>query len=78
MTKNCALKTIAVISFGGMLFSGVLSYRELFLGQCQLSFVRCGIATGPILGLPACVYGFLMYSLVFLVSLFGISAKKAK
>ncbi len=76
MTKNLALNIVFVISIIGLGFSGILSYRELFLGECQLAFVGCGVATGPIFGLPACVYGFFMYLLVFIFSLLGLRSKK--
>ncbi len=76
MSKLLSLKIIAFISFIGILFSGVLSYRELFLGSCNLSFVSCGTKTGPIFGLPACIYGFGMYTIVFIISVWGICSKK--
>lgn len=76
MKKHQALKAISVISFGGVLFSGFLSYRELFMGNCDLGFVRCGVNTGPIFGLPSCVYGFAMYLIVFVVSLIGVRSKE--
>ncbi len=76
MTKQLALKTIIVISLGGMLFSGFLSYRELFAGSCNLGFVRCGVNTGPIFGMPACVYGLVMYTVVFITSLLGYKSKQ--
>lgn len=76
MKSKTALKIIALFSFAGVLFSGTLSYRELFLGACQLGFVGCGVNTGKILGLPSCVYGFFMYLLVFIVSVLGLRSKK--
>jgi len=68
--KQLALQVILVISIAGMLFSGYLSYYELFgeacpLGGCQALF-----------GLPVCVYGFVMYLAVFVISLLGIKSKK--
>ncbi|OGD84738.1 hypothetical protein A2165_03135 [Candidatus Curtissbacteria bacterium RBG_13_40_7] len=76
MSGKTALKIILVISIAGLLFSGFLSYRELFLGDCDLGFVSCGTKTGPIFGLPACVYGFVMYLIVFVVSFLGLRSKK--
>jgi len=72
MTKQCALKTILVISIAGILFSGFLSYQELF-GNCE---VGCSSPTSHLLSIPVCVYGFIMYTIVFLVSLIGIKSKK--
>ena len=76
MTKYKALKVILVISVLGVLFSGYLSYRELFMGSCNLGFVKCGVNTPPIAGVPACVYGLVMYLSVLLISALGIKAKK--
>jgi len=72
-TKQNSLLAIIVISIIGVLFSGFLSYRELFLGNCNLGFVSCGATVGSV---PACVYGLLMYSLVLIVSVLGYRSKK--
>lgn len=73
LTKQNSLLVIIVISIIGVLFSGFLSYRELFLGNCNLGFVSCGATVGSV---PACVYGLLMYSLVLIVSVLGYRSKK--
>jgi uncharacterized protein with PQ loop repeat len=73
MKQKTALKTILVISIAGFLFSGYLSYYEIWGGGCKLSFLQCGsfrLAT-----LPACVYGFIMYMAVFIISLLGLTKK---
>ena len=72
MTKDKALKIILIISVVGILFSGTLSYQEVIVKGCT---VGCGQA-GLILGLPACVYGLIMYSVVFVVALLGYKSKK--
>jgi uncharacterized membrane protein len=72
-TKQNSLLVIMVISVIGVLFSGFLSYRELFAGSCNLGFVSCGATVGSI---PACIYGLLMYSLVLIVSVLGYRSKK--
>ena len=76
LKKQTALKAIMVISIIGVIFSGILSYREIFLGNCNLGFVRCGVNTGPIFGLPACVFGLAMYLTVFTISLIGYRSEK--
>jgi hypothetical protein len=53
-----------------MTFSGYLSYFELVQDSCPLG--GCSI----LLGLPTCVYGFIMYLLVFLTSILGIKTGK--
>jgi hypothetical protein len=70
-TKKLALKIIMWISVAGMAFSGYLSYTELFQKVCAL-----GGGCTSIIGLPSCVYGFVMYAIVFVISLFGLKAKK--
>ena len=71
MNKNTALKIILVISLGGMLFSGYLSYGELIQKICPL-----GGGCSNLFGLPTCVYGFVMYTLILLTSILGLKAKK--
>lgn len=75
MKQKTALFVIGIIALGGLLFSGYLSYNELFAGGCNLNFISCGTRTGPIFGLPACVYGFFMYLTVFIITLFGLRNK---
>ena len=71
MKKQTALKAILGISIAGILFSGFLSYNELFVGQAS-----CGVSSGINLGLPACVYGFIMYTIVFIIALLGLKTKR--
>lgn len=66
MKKNNALKTIFGISIAGMLFSGYLSYTELIKDVCALG------GCSSIGGIPTCVYGFVMYLLVFIIALIGL------
>jgi len=76
MKKQTALKTIFWISIAGMLFSGYLSYMELFAGKTACGAATCGAAAAINLGLPACVYGFIMYTIVFIIALLGLNARK--
>lgn len=69
MKSRTALKTIMWLSILGMLFSGYLSYAELFRKFCAL-----GTCTN-VAGVPACVYGFVMYLIVFVISLLGLKNK---
>ncbi len=71
MNKQLSLKIIFGISIAGMLFSGYLSYGELFTRVCPI-----GGGCSYVLGAPACVYGFVMYAVVFGVSLAGILGKQ--
>ncbi|MEK6937465.1 MAG: hypothetical protein AABX04_00330 [Nanoarchaeota archaeon] len=71
MTPKTALTLVLLISLGGMAFSGYLSYGELFQGSCPVSG-----GCSSVLGLPACVYGFVMYLLVSIVCILGLKEKK--
>lgn len=70
MKRTTALKTILAIAIAGILFSGYLSYGELLLRECSID--GCSFA----LGLPVCVYGFLMYAFILIVSILGLRAAK--
>ena len=70
MTKNRALKIILAVAVAGMLFSGYLSYGELVKNVCTIG--GCSYA----LGLPVCVYGFFMYTIVLILGITGLRAKQ--
>ncbi len=71
MKKNDYLKIILLFSFFGMLFSGYLSYGELF----GSSGGTCGITSSLIFGLPSCVYGFLMYVIIGILAFLGLKSE---
>jgi uncharacterized membrane protein len=75
MKKESALKIILIISIAGILFSGYLSYTELFAGFCGATKLGMGACTN-VLKIPACVYGFFMYLIVFIISIIGLNSKK--
>ena len=64
-----ALTIILIISIAGLLFSGYLSYNEIFNAICPLG------GCSNLLGLPTCVYGFVMYLAVFIIALLGLISK---
>ena len=66
MKPNVSLTVILLISIVGVLFSGYLSYSEIFQGHCPLG--SCP-QVGP---LPACVYGLIMYLLILILSYLGL------
>ena len=74
MNPHRALVTIFIVSICGLLFSGYLSYFELFKTAPGASCPTVGPADS-IFGYPACVYGFFMYMLVAIISLLGLLAK---
>jgi len=75
MKKDLALKIILIISIAGMLFSGYLSYTEIFAGFCGSQKLGMGSCTN-VFQIPACVYGFVMYLIVFIITILGIKSKK--
>jgi hypothetical protein len=70
MTMNRALQIILAIGVFGLLFSGVLTYRELFAVAAE----TCPApgAPGTVFGYPACVYGFFMYLAITVVAGLGL------
>jgi len=72
MKKQTALKTIFGISLAGVLFSGYLSYVEIFQQVCGLG----GACSTEIFTLPSCVYGFVVFLAIFIVSIIGLKSKQ--
>ena len=72
MNKKTALKVVSGIALIGVLFSGYLSYTEIFQQTCALG----GGCTITIFSLPSCVYGFLMYLIVLIIALVGLKSKE--
>jgi len=76
MSSKTSLKIILILSIAGLLFSGYLSYYELFVpGGCAEAIVSCGQKNITIASLPACVYGFFMYLLVLIFSALSLFSK---
>jgi uncharacterized membrane protein len=71
MKKQTALKTLLWVSIAGALFSGYLSYTEIFQQVCTL-----GTCSTTIFSVPSCVYGFVMYLVGLIISILGIRSKK--
>ena len=72
MSAQRALQAILTVAVIGLVFSGVLTYRELFggIGRCPSPG-----APGTVFGYPACVYGFFMYLLITGLAVAGLRAK---
>jgi len=71
------LIVIIIISIAGILFSGYLSYTELFAGFCGTEKLGMGSCTN-VLRIPACVYGLIMYAAIFIISLIALLKKNEK
>ena len=65
-----ALQLILGLSLFGTVFSGTLTYQELF-GKTAMSCPAPG-APGTVFGWPACVYGFFMYLIVASIAAAGL------
>jgi hypothetical protein len=65
-----ALQWVFAISLFGVVFSGTLSYREVF-GSSAAACPAPG-APGTVFGYPACVYGFFMYLVLAAISGAGL------
>ncbi len=63
-SKRHFRRTIGIISFCGILFSGYFSMYEIFFSS--LNMFNGARYT---LGLPSCFYGFLMFIIVFVVAM---------
>ena len=75
MKKQTALTILLIISIMGLLFSGYLSYGELIVDECYSDALGMG-ECAVVQGLPACVYGFIMYLCVFIISIIGLKSKE--
>jgi len=71
MKKQTALKALFWVSLAGALFSGYLSYTEIFQQVCAL-----GTCSTTIFSVPSCVYGLVMYLIGLVISILGIKSKK--
>ena len=60
MNLKTYLNTTLVLTLGGVLFSGYLSFYKLLTGNCALN-EPCPF----FLGYPACWYGFAMFFVIF-------------
>ena len=71
-----ALQLSFLLSLSGTLFSGVLTYRELF-GLSALACPAPG-APGTVFGYPACVYGFFVFLALTVVTGLGLRAGRTE
>ena len=73
MKKQTALKTLFWISLLGVLFSGYLSYTEIFQQVCALGAL--GTCSTTVFTIPSCVYGLVMYIALLIISIIGLKSK---
>ena len=70
MKKQTALKALFIVSLAGLLFSGYLSYTEIFQQTCAI-----GGCSATVFAVPSCVYGFVMYLIGLIIAAIGLKAK---
>jgi len=75
MWMKRALQAILAIAIFGLVFSGYLTYQELFAGTQAASCPALG-RPGTVLGYPACVYGFFMYLAIAVVAAAGLRRRR--
>ncbi len=76
MKERLALKIILAIAIFGVLFSGTLSYQELFLSTGGGLTCPAVGKPGTLFGYPACVYGFFMYLILAILAAIPLFKKK--
>lgn len=64
---------IFIFALAGMLFSGYLSFVKLFSGTCSLT-EGCTY----FLGYPTCIFGFIFFLTLFILSIFYLYGKARK
>ncbi len=67
MSTQSFFKTMVGLTLAGVLFSGYLSGVKLFSGTCAFN-EGCPY----FLGYPACLYGFVMFLVMFIASIMGL------
>lgn len=70
MKKIIALRIVLIIALAGMSFAGFLSYSEIIRKSCAVG------GCWHLLGIPVCLYGFTMYTLIVIITLIGLCSKK--
>jgi hypothetical protein len=59
------------LALAGVLFAGYLTYEKMFSGTCALS-EGCSY----FMGLPTCMFGFGLFSAIFIISIIALYSKK--
>lgn len=78
MKRKTTLIIVLVLAVAGMIFSGYLSYYTLWGPGCTHAIVSCGTKPIKILGLPQCIYGFFMYTIVALLAIIALAKQELK
>lgn len=77
MKPKTSLKIVLIIAIAGLIFSGYLSFTELFAGFCGASQLGLGSCT-KVQGIPACVFGFVMYLIILIITILGLIQREVE
>ena len=69
------LVAVLLVASAGVVFSGFLSYRELFASGSVPVCTPVG-EPGTILGSPPCIYGFFMYLTIAALAAIGLVRRR--
>ncbi|MFH1207583.1 MAG: vitamin K epoxide reductase family protein [Patescibacteria group bacterium] len=78
MKMRSALVVVLVVAIGGIIFSGYLSYYNLWGPGCSEAIISCGPKPIEIFGLPQCIYGFFMYAIVAVLSVAAMAKNNSR
>jgi len=70
MGKRSAIITILIVSILGVLFSGYLTYLELFKKICAFGYCV------TVNGIPTCLYGFILFFIILIASILGLASRR--
>jgi len=60
---------VLIFSIVGVAFSGYLTYQNYSNEGCEEALINCGVEPIEIFGLPTCLYGFVMFFIVAILSI---------
>ncbi|HEX6549183.1 MAG TPA: hypothetical protein VF117_00745 [Gammaproteobacteria bacterium] len=72
MTRKNSLLVILLVGLAGVIFSGVLTYRDFLAQTATCSPVG---QAGTLFGYPPCVYGLVMYAVLVVSAILGLTSK---
>jgi hypothetical protein len=79
MQHKTAVVIVLIVALGGVIFSGYLSYTNLWGNGCEHSLISCGGAKAvKIFGQPTCVYGFFMFLIEVVLAIFALTKQNKK
>lgn len=79
MKHKTAVMLVLITAIGGVIFSGYLSYYNLFGPGCTHAIISCGGAKQVLIfGLPTCVYGFFMFLAEVVLAIIALTRQNKK